>query len=435
MKYNFLRLLLALTVLLLCMVYALQYTSSTLNYEKVDKLVVENVDLNSPNSHMLAHGRNALINQINKHENGIYRWHATDGNLFLENSLTEPAQLKIIPTGEYIIVTGPNQVYELLATVGSPNAVTFNQNAEYKVYNLRVAGTGTFQKGATVIGTVNGRDFAAENAVAEAKPENLNELVSSQVTQLANIDGNTIANAQWGYMSELTQDLGTGENVTFQSVSTDNSVSYIPNSNTLYTSSGSAVFPAGTKGVVVEVQAGGGAGGSEGITNDVAGGGGSGSYAMFFLDSSQIDGQTGLDFTVAGVANQSNGSNSTVSWQGGALLATTYGGSRAVSGNLRAEGGNAGSIAVLQPGVKGFVWTGYYGQAGFDYNNVLYTNVQSGQGGNTMYGAGGGSGLWTGEGGVPIAGQFGGGGAGGVDDLNTTGASGGAGFVRVWLYT
>lgn len=422
-------------VALLVTIYILQAKAVGLPYEVVDKLVTTPIDLTNPNSRYLAEGRNALISQTESAENGIYRWDSSAQRLALEVKFNGPIQLKLSANDSYIMVIGSNHVYESLATVTLAEVPVILNTPGYQVYSLTVTGTGTFQNGANVTATVNGEDFAAQAALVSENPANLNAITTQQVTQLSNIGTNTISNAQWGYVSGMAQNLAVETNVSFQEVKVSYGLSPNPVSITLYTSSGSAAFPTGTKGVVVDLQAAGGAGGSDGATDDTCGGGGSGSYATFFLTAAQISGQTGVDFTIAGAANQSNGANTTVSWQGGALLATTFGGGRGFSGDSDAEAGNAGILAVLEPGIEGLVFTGQYGQAGYDRTNTDYINVQSGQGANAVYGAGGGSGMWTGEGPGPIAGEFGGGGSGGVDDRNeTTGANGGAGFVRVWIY-
>lgn len=419
---------------LLVTIYVLQTTNPGLPYQVVQQLVTENVNLLAPQSDLLVTGRNALISQDIGTENGIYHWDSSTRRLALQTPFTQPLQVRIADTDTYLMVVGPSQVYQSLATVPVAAVSSALDNPGYQVYNLTVSGTGTFQNGATVKTTVNGEDFASQDAIAQTKPDNLNTLTAQQVTQLSNMGNNTINNTQWGYVGGMSQNVGSEANVSFQEVQVNYGLSPSPVSITLYTSSGSAAFPVGTKGVVVELQAAGGAGGSEGITNDVGGGGGSGSYATFFLSSAQINGQTGLDFTVAGSSNQSDGGNTTVSWQGGALLATTFGGGRGVGGSNRADGGDAGDLAVLENGINGLVFTGSYGQAGFDYQSVLYLNVQSGKGADSVYGAGGGSGMWTGEGPLPMPGEFGAGGSGGVDDRNATGGNGGAGFVRVWIY-
>lgn len=206
----------------------------------------------------------------------------------------------------------------------------------------------------------------------------------------------------------------------------------------VFTVSGSYTPTAGTKKIIVEVQAGGGAGGGTPATsssqNSVASGGSSGQYVKSQLQVSSLS----LPVTVtvgvggSGVAG-ANGSG------GGA---STFGSVLSATGGLGGGAGTASTSAyVIQPAAaRSLPTVGNIENAGGSPGGPgILTQIGagvSGHGGSSRFAGGGNPGSVSG-GGYTQAVGYGSGGAGSAVASSTAaqqGGSGGTGILIVWEY-
>ena len=183
----------------------------------------------------------------------------------------------------------------------------------------------------------------------------------------------------------------------------------------VFTSSGTWTKPSGIKLVVMEVQGAGGSG-SEYGNNDYVCAGSGGGYAKKLLDVSSISTSTitvGAGGAAATTGAGSNGGSS--SWADGTNTVT-------------GSGGTGGNVSVANTDIAGGSATGG------DINITGATGSGGSVGESASHGSMFGFGVrkaWTGEGHLPNAVGYGGGGAAGY---NITSGAGGAGIVIVWEY-
>ncbi|MHA2067846.1 MAG: hypothetical protein ACXABY_26075, partial [Candidatus Thorarchaeota archaeon] len=86
-------------------------------------------------------------------------------------------------------------------------------------YAAFIPGSLQVQNNITLGGTVDGRDLAADGVVVDAITTNgAHDLTAGEVTQLQNIDTETITNTQWGYLGASDQGIATTDNVTFGNI-------------------------------------------------------------------------------------------------------------------------------------------------------------------------------------------------------------------------
>jgi hypothetical protein len=200
-----------------------------------------------------------------------------------------------------------------------------------------------------------------------------------------------------------------------------------------FAASGTYTPTVGMAFCIVEcVGGGGGGGGTSGTSASIAlaaGGGGAGSYARKLLTSVQV----GASQTVTIGGGGASGAAGTDTSFGG--LCIGKGGSGGVTGaGVATTGGGVGGVAgtgdVTIPGGSGC--TGHY-QGG-----TVNSNIPGGTGGSSAFGGGGAGGTAIAGGNVSngFAGTcYGSGGGGGVSELTTGAATGGAGAPGICIVT
>jgi len=205
----------------------------------------------------------------------------------------------------------------------------------------------------------------------------------------------------------------------------------------IFTSSGTYTPTAGTKSVIVEVQAGGGGGGGVGgsssTTVSAGTGGGGGGYGKSKLTVAAATGQV---VTVGG-----GGAGGNLTPTGGAPGgASSFGSLITCSGGSGGNGQNQATPPFTSTGVTGGTSTGgnicnVRGEASAHGVCVSASSVTSGSAGGSVLGSGGFSPANNGI--TPQAGQGYGGGGGSSYTNNLSGFSGAAGapgIVIVWEY-
>ncbi|MGD9424019.1 hypothetical protein ACLHDD_02320 [Pantoea sp. NSTU24] len=206
----------------------------------------------------------------------------------------------------------------------------------------------------------------------------------------------------------------------------------------VFTGSGSYTPTAGTKKIIVEVQAGGGAGGGTPATsssqNSVASGGSSGQYVKSQLQISSLSLPVTVTVGIGGSGVAGSGGSG-----GGASMFGPY---MTASGGFGGGVGSAASSAyVIQPGsVRSLPTTGNIDNGGGSPGGAgIFTQTGagvSGNGGSSRFGGGGNPGSVSG-GGYTQAVGYGSGGAGAAVAASTAaqpGGAGGTGIVIVWEY-
>src|SRR5579859_6997376 len=210
----------------------------------------------------------------------------------------------------------------------------------------------------------------------------------------------------------------------------------------VFTSTGTYTPTSGMKYCTIEVQAGGGGGGGAAIsgaaTGAIGGAGGGGGYSRKTVTAATIGASQAV--TVGATANGGTAGNN----------AGTAGNTSSVGAIVSATGGGAGSGSAASQfantnGAAGGVGSSgdfnIHGGAGNpSFQSFLPTIVQlvcGGNGGNSIFGAGGigqtvtGGQSFTGNAGT----TYGGGGAGGISTGNTAAAAGGNGAAGIVIIT
>lgn len=205
----------------------------------------------------------------------------------------------------------------------------------------------------------------------------------------------------------------------------------------VFTASGTYFPNANMKYAFIEVQAGGGAGGSAAATSpaqfSAASGGGAGEYAAGYFSAATIGASQAVTIGAAGIGNAVG--------NGGA------GGNTSVGALISANGGNGGVIGLATTAATTSSVVGGTGGAGgtirvqgacggFGLASVSGTLVIGGQGGNSRYGA---AGRWLSGGTVGGAAATGNGAGGGgalcvTSAAAQTGGNGSAGIVVITEY-
>lgn len=201
-------------------------------------------------------------------------------------------------------------------------------------------------------------------------------------------------------------------------------------SSQTFTSSGSYVPTSGTAFAIIECQGGGGGGG--GSTFVAAAGGGAGGYAKALYSAVQLGASqtvtigAGGSGGAAGFNDGAQGGTTSV----GALISAT-GGFGGEANDLTKDPPPQGGLGGLGTVSSGTSIVATYGQAGFTPSDGNADQTPSGQGGSSIYGAGGlGSNIDDTNGANGLG--YGSGGAGGRTDNNpTSGGNGASGIVTV----
>jgi hypothetical protein len=192
-------------------------------------------------------------------------------------------------------------------------------------------------------------------------------------------------------------------------------------STTKYTTTGANTWtkPSGAVYVCVELWGGGGSGGTDTGNQNASGGGGGGAYATHCYDADDLGGTETVTVGAGGAAvtgASDNGNNGGASSFGSHV--SVGGGVGGVYSVTDPDGGDGGTVGSV--GVDAFFGQG--GEEGVDHGNG------SGNGGDGLYSAGGGSSQDGGDnGGDSIYGGGGGGGQNGTGGASTFGGAGGAG--------
>lgn len=129
----------------------------------------------------------------------------------------------------------------VIAITDNASTTTYASNwhkADYTDEVLSVAGeTGAISAGSlrTAINVEDGADVTDATNVATALTNGVAALTSGEVTQLANINTNSITTTQWGYLAGLDQSLGQSNSPTFSGLTVSGSLTV--DTNTLYVDS------------------------------------------------------------------------------------------------------------------------------------------------------------------------------------------------------
>lgn len=220
---------------------------------------------------------------------------------------------------------------------------------------------------------------------------------------------------------------GAGNTVT---ISSPNGPLALLVSSQTFTSSGTYTPTSGTAFAIIEVQGSGGGGG--GSTFVAAAGGGAGGYAKALYSAVQLGASQAVTIGAggsggaAGFNDGAQGGTTSV----GALISAT-GGFGGEANDLTKDPPPQGGLGGLGTVSSGTSIIATYGQAGFTPSDGDADQTPSGQGGSSIYGAGGlGSSIDDTNGANGLG--YGSGGAGGRSDNNdTSGGNGASGIVTI----
>lgn len=375
-------------------------------------------------------------------QNGLYFKQPASGNIVRLKTfdVNTYCQLTVLQgqlfANAQLLVVGPTQNVEEYVTVNPENT----EQVHVTVDNLVVNGDAVANS-MLILNNLNGSNLDDNYAVIANTASNWSNVTEVEVEQLTNMGNVTIDSGAWDNVGNLDQAVGPTDTVAFTSFKSASLFATFPSTVEFFQSSGtydwSGLSPVA---VMVEVQGAGGGGGGYGSSRKAGGGGGSGSLIRIWFTASDISGQTGLDYVVGtggsgGFGNGSSGTNSTISWRSGSLIATAFAGGGGNVGNSNgARGGSPGATPTFDSTTYNhLIVPGRVGSNGFD--NIQSVSIwPGGDGGASFYGYGGkGAMLSTG-----LTGIFGSGGGGGsfIQGGNTrAGGPGGTGFVRIWIYT
>lgn len=403
-----------------------------------------NVDLSHPPATVddVKWGNNtiALLAQDLPTANGLYTWNIKYASLVPTVLFSEAGDCQVLVLygsvygNRTVVYSETSQSLKVALSAAIVDSVT-------KIGDLYVENQITL-KNAEMQGLLNGVDVNAFNSRLDGIPVNIGDVTNMQCDQIANIDSVTIASESWLNVGMLNQGVSTTSTPTFGTLTSAVQPFTLPQNVTLYESSGSIDIPSTAKSAMVQVQGGGGAGGGQGTADgSLGGGGGSGAFVQIVFQVADLAAQTGFDFTIgaggtvgAGVSDDGgDGGDTVLEWKGGATLVTAFGGGGGKSGANNGQGGEPGATPTVSGGFASFTRTGNWGFRGFHPGSNI-VNVPAGDGGNTLYGAGGRGAFSSGDSEV---GTLGGGGGGGFLRLagsSRNSANGGAGYIRVYWY-
>lgn len=382
----------------------------------------------------------ALLAQNSSAANGLYVWNSDRQSLVPTVLFAEvgDCQAVILYGSEYgnsqVLYSRATQQIQLALSTAIVNSVT-------QVGDLYVKTQITLAN-AEMEGLLNGADVNKFNNRLNGMPPNIGDITNAQCDQIANIDASTIGSDAWLNVGMLDQPVSTTSTPTFGALTSAVQPFTLPQSVTLYESSGSVNIPSTAKAAMVQVQGGGGAGGGQGTADGSLGaGGGSGAFVQIVFQVSDLAVQTGFDFTIgaggtvgAGVSDDGgDGGDTILAWQGGATLVTAFGGGGGKSGATNGQGGAPGATPTVSGGFASLTRTGNWGFRGYHPGSSI-VNIPAGDGANTLYGSGGRGAFSDGD---SQAGSLGGGGGGGF--LRLAGDSrdpsdGGTGYIRIFWY-